>query len=229
MKTTYGDQRARSPSPTCMVIPAGRPVVPGPRVRGRRLIGGTNGAGRLRGDPLVLGPAAAGKQDVVPDRTNHILFRRTNPGMYFGQCAEFCGLQHGRMKFRVVALLDPQRLGGVGREPEAAGRHADGSARREGDGPVPEPASRAAGQLHGVSRRRGASAAGVNAAPEPDAFRRSEPRVLRRAATGRRSTTERRTRRVAARPERREARREDAQLPPDARARSTRWWPTSRA
>ncbi len=26
------------------------------------------------------------------------------PGTYWGQCAEFCGLQHGLMKFRVVAL-----------------------------------------------------------------------------------------------------------------------------
>ena len=26
------------------------------------------------------------------------------PGTYYGQCAEFCGLQHGMMKFRIVAL-----------------------------------------------------------------------------------------------------------------------------
>ena len=26
------------------------------------------------------------------------------PGTYFGQCAEFCGLQHAKMKVRVVAL-----------------------------------------------------------------------------------------------------------------------------
>jgi cytochrome c oxidase subunit 2 len=46
----------------------------------------------------------AGKQDVVPGRTNHILLQADHPGTYFGQCAEFCGLQHGKMKFRVVAL-----------------------------------------------------------------------------------------------------------------------------
>ncbi len=49
-------------------------------------------------------PQLAGKQDVVPGRTNHILFSVDEPGTYWGQCAEFCGLQHGRMKFRVVAL-----------------------------------------------------------------------------------------------------------------------------
>jgi cytochrome c oxidase subunit II len=49
-------------------------------------------------------PELFGKQDVVPGRTNHILFSIDTPGTYTGQCAEFCGLQHGRMKLRVVAL-----------------------------------------------------------------------------------------------------------------------------
>ena len=49
-------------------------------------------------------PRLFGKQDVVPGRTNHILFRVDEPGTYTGQCAEFCGLQHGRMKLEVVAL-----------------------------------------------------------------------------------------------------------------------------
>ena len=49
-------------------------------------------------------PRLFGKQDVVPGRTNHILFSADEPGVFTGQCAEFCGLQHGRMKFRIVAL-----------------------------------------------------------------------------------------------------------------------------
>ncbi len=49
-------------------------------------------------------PELAGKQDVVPGRTNHILMQADDPGMYEGQCAEFCGLQHGRMLVRVRAL-----------------------------------------------------------------------------------------------------------------------------
>ena len=42
----------------------------------------------------------------MPGRTNTILFSVDEPGTYTGQCAEFCGLQHGRMKLEVVAL-DP--------------------------------------------------------------------------------------------------------------------------
>ena len=49
-------------------------------------------------------PQLAGKQDVVPQRINHILMQADEPGTYDGQCAEFCGLQHGKMKVRVVAM-----------------------------------------------------------------------------------------------------------------------------
>jgi cytochrome c oxidase subunit II len=43
---------------------------------------------------------------VVPGRTNHILMQADEPGVYEGQCAEFCGLQHGRMRTVVVALSE---------------------------------------------------------------------------------------------------------------------------
>ena len=49
-------------------------------------------------------PRLFGKQDVVPGRTNHILFSADEPGVYTGQCAEFCGLEHARMKFRIEVL-----------------------------------------------------------------------------------------------------------------------------
>jgi cytochrome c oxidase subunit II len=49
-------------------------------------------------------PRLFGKQDVVPTKENHIVFSADETGTYWGQCAEFCGLQHGRMRFRVVVL-----------------------------------------------------------------------------------------------------------------------------
>ena len=49
-------------------------------------------------------PKLFGKQDVVPGHENHIVFSADEPGTYWGQCAEFCGLQHGRMRFRIVVL-----------------------------------------------------------------------------------------------------------------------------
>jgi cytochrome c oxidase subunit 2 len=48
-------------------------------------------------------PSLAGKQDLVPGRTNTLAIRAERPGVYRGQCAEFCGLQHSHMGMLVVA------------------------------------------------------------------------------------------------------------------------------
>ncbi len=51
-------------------------------------------------------PRLAGKLDVLPDKTNTLIFSASEPGEYRGQCAEFCGLGHSDMELRVVALDD---------------------------------------------------------------------------------------------------------------------------
>jgi cytochrome c oxidase subunit 2 len=48
-------------------------------------------------------PNLAGKQDLIPGRPNTLTIRAERPGVYRGQCAEFCGLQHAHMAFLVVA------------------------------------------------------------------------------------------------------------------------------
>ena len=48
-------------------------------------------------------PRLAGKRDVFPNRETRLWFKAEAPGEYPGQCAEFCGIQHGRMAFRVRA------------------------------------------------------------------------------------------------------------------------------
>jgi cytochrome c oxidase subunit 2 len=48
-------------------------------------------------------PALTGKQDMLPGRSNTVGFTATRPGIYRGQCAEFCGLQHAHMAMMVVA------------------------------------------------------------------------------------------------------------------------------
>ena len=49
-------------------------------------------------------PALAGKVDVVPNQTNHLWFVAEKPGLYLGQCAEYCGNQHAGMLLRVNAV-----------------------------------------------------------------------------------------------------------------------------
>lgn len=48
-------------------------------------------------------PNLAGKKDLVPGRTALLQFRADQPGLYRGQCAEFCGFQHALMGLLVVA------------------------------------------------------------------------------------------------------------------------------
>jgi cytochrome c oxidase subunit 2 len=47
-------------------------------------------------------PSLAGKQDLIPGRSNQLAIRADQPGIYRGQCAEFCGLQHSHMAILVI-------------------------------------------------------------------------------------------------------------------------------
>ncbi|MDQ3991184.1 MAG: cytochrome c oxidase subunit II [Actinomycetota bacterium] len=48
-------------------------------------------------------PRLSGKQDLVPGRTHLLPLDAQEPGVYEGQCAEFCGISHAMMRFQVVA------------------------------------------------------------------------------------------------------------------------------
>jgi cytochrome c oxidase subunit 2 len=48
-------------------------------------------------------PALHGKVDLIPGVENHLRLQADRPGTYEGQCAEFCGAEHARMRFLVVA------------------------------------------------------------------------------------------------------------------------------
>jgi cytochrome c oxidase subunit 2 len=50
-------------------------------------------------------PRLTRKIDMIPGRTNSIVVEARKAGVYRGQCAEYCGLQHARMAFYVVAEL----------------------------------------------------------------------------------------------------------------------------
>jgi cytochrome c oxidase subunit II len=46
-------------------------------------------------------PSLMGKADLVPGRDNTLSFTAQKTGVYAGQCAEFCGMQHSHMGMRV--------------------------------------------------------------------------------------------------------------------------------
>ena len=48
-------------------------------------------------------PQLAGKIDMIPGQTTHLALDADEAGEYWGYCAEFCGVQHARMRFLVIA------------------------------------------------------------------------------------------------------------------------------
>jgi cytochrome c oxidase subunit 2 len=50
----------------------------------------------------------AGKVDMIPNRANFLWFKADKAGYFYGQCAEYCGESHAIMRFRVIALDQPE-------------------------------------------------------------------------------------------------------------------------
>ena len=48
-------------------------------------------------------PKLAGKQDVIPTGNHNLKLIADQPGVYEGQCAEFCAISHANMRPRVIA------------------------------------------------------------------------------------------------------------------------------
>jgi cytochrome c oxidase subunit 2 len=51
-------------------------------------------------------PTLHPKRDMIPGRSNVLTMQADEPGRYWGQCAEFCGLQHAGMVVYVIADPD---------------------------------------------------------------------------------------------------------------------------
>lgn len=61
---------------------------------------------RLRGSDVIHSfwvPALAGKTDAIPGQHNRTWLQADRPGVYRGQCGEYCGEQHAHMAFEVIA------------------------------------------------------------------------------------------------------------------------------
>ncbi len=70
-------------------IPVGRPVVV-----------------ELRSTDVIHSfwpPSLSAKRDLIPGKENSLWLQADRPGEYRGQCAEYCGHQHAKMAFLVVA------------------------------------------------------------------------------------------------------------------------------
>ena len=75
-------------------------------------------------------PSLAGKKDLIPGYTQSMWFQADTAGVYRGQCAEFCGLQHAKMALHVVAEPKAQYRQWVERQRESAAIPTDSVTRR---------------------------------------------------------------------------------------------------
>ena len=76
-------------------------------------------------------PGLQGKMDNVPGRTNALWLEASQPGRWRGQCAEYCGVQHAKMAFVVVAEPAAQWEAWAARQRRPAPEALDSGARAD--------------------------------------------------------------------------------------------------
>jgi len=99
-----------------LVVPVGKPVIV-----------------NLKSDDVIHSmwlPNLAGKKDLIPGRSASLQFRADKPGVYRGQCVEFCGLQHAQMTLHVFAVPQEQFDAWVQGQRQPAAEPADPRAQR---------------------------------------------------------------------------------------------------
>lgn len=114
---TASDPQRRLRTANELLIPVGRPV----RVQ-------------LRSQDVIHSfwvPSLQGKLDLIPGKVNTTWIQADSAGVYHGLCAEYCGLQHTRMQFRVIALPEAQYAGWMKQQLQPARPPTD-SLRRQG-------------------------------------------------------------------------------------------------
>lgn len=79
-------------------------------------------------------PALNGKKDAVPGRIHLLRLEADKPGIYAGQCTEFCGLSHANMRMEAIALSKADFAKWVANQQTPATSPADGTLAKEGEG-----------------------------------------------------------------------------------------------
>jgi cytochrome c oxidase subunit 2 len=75
-------------------------------------------------------PRLAGKMDLIPNKVNTMWIDPDAPGVYLGQCAQYCGAQHAKMLIRVYADSPAQFAAWVAQQ-QSRGAQDPGAAEGE--------------------------------------------------------------------------------------------------
>lgn len=120
-KQWWWEVRYRDPDPTRGFITANELHVP----VGRRV------ELRLTSTDVVHSfwvPELQGKTDLIPGRENVAWIEASRPGVYGGQCAEYCGIQHAHMGLLVVAQPQEEYETWAARQRQSAAEPGDSMA-----------------------------------------------------------------------------------------------------
>ncbi len=76
-------------------------------------------------------PQLAGKMDLIPNKVNTMWIDPATPGLYLGQCAQYCGTQHAKMLLRVYADTPAEFAAWVAHQRQAPIQDAGASEGRD--------------------------------------------------------------------------------------------------
>lgn len=72
-------------------------------------------------------PRLAGKTDLIPNRINTMWIDPQGPGLYLGQCAQYCGTQHAKMLIRVYAQPPAEFAAWIAQQKKPAAQDFNGN------------------------------------------------------------------------------------------------------
>ena len=118
-------------------------------------------------------PALNGKKDAVPGRINLLRLEADKPGIYAGQCTEFCGLSHANMRMEAVALSKEDFAKWVANQQKAYAAPAAGTLAAEGEQVFLNQCVR----CHQVNGQKRADGTLVIAAPDENVYSGAAPNL----------------------------------------------------
>jgi cytochrome c oxidase subunit 2 len=118
-------------------------------------------------------PALNGKKDAVPGRINLLRLEADKPGIYAGQCTEFCGLSHANMRMEAVALSKEDFAKWVANQQKPYAAPAAGTLAAEGEQVFLNQCVR----CHQVNGQKRADGTAVIAAPDENVYSGAAPNL----------------------------------------------------
>jgi len=118
-------------------------------------------------------PALNGKKDAVPGRVHLLRLQADKPGIYAGQCTEFCGLSHANMRMEAIALSKEDFAKWVAGQQKPYTSPAEGTLAKEGETVYINQCSR----CHQVNGIKDANGKAIISAPDENVYSGAAPNL----------------------------------------------------